>query len=165
MSKAASHRQGLLVYDFEKAAFTYHRTKWGHPAWLNDSNRILEMGNVVIDVRDGATARMPGVPVLGGMHPSANPAATLMVTDGVLTKDVRTTDDEWGVMVADIRGGGHVLIDRFRNNRGAASWRRNHPHPVFSADGKRIYYNVSKDQYTTLMVAELGAAPAAKAGE
>jgi hypothetical protein len=29
-----------------------------------------------------------------------------------------------------------------------------HPHPVFSADGKRIYYNVSDGEFTRLHVAE-----------
>jgi hypothetical protein len=49
-----------------------------------------------------------------------------------------------------------VLLDRFHNDGGAKSWRRNHPHPAFSADGRRIYYNVSEGSYTTLMVAEAG---------
>lgn len=162
MSKAASQRQGLLVYDFEKAALTYHRTKWGHPAWLSDSHRIVEMGNIIIDSRDGTTFRMPNLPQLRGMHPSTNPAATLMATDGELGADVRSEEGEWGVMVADLRGDKHVLLDRFGNSAGARSWRKNHPHPAFSADGKRIYYNVNEGEWTTLMVAEIGAAPAAK---
>ena len=153
MSKAASHRQGLLVYDFDQARFTYMRTKWGHPAWLSDSQRIVEMGNIVIDSRDGKTARMPNVPVLDGMHPSTNPAMTLMVTDGLITK-LDGEAGEWGVMVADLRGEKFALLDRFQNGRGANSWRRNHPHPAFSADGKRIYYNVSQGAFTQLMVAE-----------
>ncbi|MBL9085358.1 MAG: PD40 domain-containing protein [Planctomycetales bacterium] len=163
MSKGASQRQGLLVYDFDKAAFTYHRTKWGHPAWLSDSQRIIEMGNIIIDARDGKTFRMPNLPQLRGMHPSTNPAATLMATDGELGTDIRSEEGEWGVMVADLRGDKHVLLDRFRNSAGARSWRKNHPHPTFSADGQRIYYNVNEGEWTTLMVAEIGAAPAAKA--
>ena len=153
MSKAASHRQGLLVYDFDQAQFTYMRTKWGHPAWLSDSQRIVEMGNIVIDSRNGKTARMPNVPVLDGMHPSTNPAMSLMVTDGLITK-LDGAAGEWGVMVADLRGEKHALLDRFQNGRGANSWRRNHPHPAFSANGKRIYYNVSQGAFTQLIVAE-----------
>lgn len=153
MSKNASRRQGLLVYDFDQTQFTYMRTKWGHPAWLADSERIVEMGNIVIDARDGNTARMPNVPVLDGMHPSTNPAMTLMVTDGLITK-LDGAAGEWGVMVADLRGEKYALLDRFQNGRGANSWRRNHPHPAFSADGKRIYYNVSAGEFTQLMVAE-----------
>lgn len=153
MSKAASHRQGLLVYDFDQAQFTYMRAKWGHPAWLADSSRIVEMGNIVIEASDGKTAQMPNVPVLDGMHPSTNPDMTLMVTDGLITK-LDGAAGEWGVMVADLRGEKYALIDRFQNSRGANSWRRNHPHPAFSADGRRIYYNVSQGEFTQLMVAE-----------
>jgi len=37
---------------------------------------------------------------------------------------------------------------------GAASWRVSHPHPVFSADGQRIYFNKSNGEFTQLFVAE-----------
>jgi Tol biopolymer transport system component len=46
-------------------------------------------------------------------------------------------------------------VDLFDNTKGAKSWRRSHPHPSFSADGKRIYYNVSDGSWTRLMVAEV----------
>jgi Tol biopolymer transport system component len=46
------------------------------------------------------------------------------------------------------------VLHSFEQNRGAKSWRRNDPHPVFSADGKRIYYNTSDEEFTRLMVAE-----------
>jgi Tol biopolymer transport system component len=64
------------------------------------------------------------------------------------------TARQWVVLVADLSGKGYVVLDRFNNNRGAASWRRSHPHPVFSPDGRRIYYNVSADKWTRLCVAE-----------
>jgi Tol biopolymer transport system component len=60
----------------------------------------------------------------------------------------------WGILVADMNGGKWVVLHHFEQNRGARSWRRNDPHPVFSADGKRIYYNTSDGQFTRLMVAE-----------
>ena len=43
-----------------------------------------------------------------------------------------------------------------RGNEGATTWRKNHPHPAFSLDGKRIYYNVNSGKYTQLFVAERG---------
>ena len=61
---------------------------------------------------------------------------------------------EWGVIVANAQGNDYVLIDHFDNSHGADSWRRSHPHPVFSADGKRIYFNVSSGPWTQLNVAE-----------
>jgi len=76
-----------------------------------------------------------------------------MVTDG-MTEPVGGKPNEWGVMVAGMNGGKWVVLHSFEQNRGAKSWRRNDPHPVFSADGKRIYYNTSDEEFTRLMVAE-----------
>ena len=43
-----------------------------------------------------------------------------------------------------------------RRDQGATTWRKNHPHPAFSPDGKRIYYNGNSGPWTTLHVAERG---------
>lgn len=155
MSSAASHRQGTVVYDFEKAACIWQRNQWGHPAWTPDSKHILEAGNIIFDVADNPAkyTRLKDVPVLSGTHPSVSPDGTLMVTDGA-SKNVGGKDGEWGIQVADMRGGKWVLLHSFAQNGGAKSWRRNHPHPIFSADSKRIYYNVSDGPFTRLMVAE-----------
>ncbi|GDY10435.1 hypothetical protein LBMAG52_39230 [Planctomycetia bacterium] len=58
------------------------------------------------------------------------------------------------VVVANAGGTDHVLIHRFDNSRGAASWRHSHPHPIFSSDSRRIDFNVSSGQWTQLFVAE-----------
>ena len=57
-------------------------------------------------------------------------------------------------MLADAKGTGQIVIHKFVNSHGAKSWRVSHPHPVFSADGKRIYFNVSDGEFTRLFVAE-----------
>ena len=62
--------------------------------------------------------------------------------------------NEWGVVLADVKGTAQIVIHKFDNSHGAKSWRVSHPHPVFSADGKRIYYNVSDGEFTRLHVAE-----------
>jgi len=48
------------------------------------------------------------------------------------------------------------VLHRFDISRGAASWRKNHPHPIFSPDGKRIFFNVNDSDWTRLFVAEAG---------
>jgi Tol biopolymer transport system component len=68
---------------------------------------------------------------------------------------------DWGVVVANAQGNDHVVIDQFDNSHGAKSWRVSHPHPVFSPDGQRIYFNVSSGKWTTLYVAEVAQPTAA----
>ena len=155
MAKNASHRQGLVCFDLESGRMRWFRAQWGHPGWYPDSRRIFEMGNVIFDTEEPSTryTKLRQVPVLRGSHPSVSPDSRLMVTDG-MTESLGGPKGEWGVLVADLRGGRWVMIDRFDQTQGAKSWRRNDPHPAFSADGRRIYYNVSDGPHTRLMVAE-----------
>jgi hypothetical protein len=157
MAKAASHRQGIVCYDFARQACIWQRDKWGHPGWAPDSRHVFEMGNILIDIeREEFTySKLKDVPNLRGSHPSVSPDGRLMVTDG-FAEAAGGEPGEWGIMVADMRGGRWVLLDRFDQSKGAASWRRSHPHPAFSADGRRIYYNVSDGEFTRLRVAECG---------
>ena len=152
-SKGASHRQGLIGYDLEQNRFEFMRAKWGHPAWHPDSRSIIEMGNLLIDGRDGKVGRIPDQPNLRGCHPSVSPDGNLFVTDG-MSESIGGPAGEWCVMVGDIKGKQHAVLHRFQNGRGARSWRVSHPHPSFSPDGKRIYFNVSSGEWTQLYVAE-----------
>lgn len=58
------------------------------------------------------------------------------------------------VAVGDISSGRYEVLHRFDNTQGATSWRRSHPHPAFSHDGRRIYFNVGDGEWTRLFVAE-----------
>jgi len=155
MAKNASHRQGIVCYDFEKAACIWWRGQWGHPGWTPDSLHIFEVGNITMDIGSPAFkyTKLKDVPNLRGSHPSVSPNGKLMVTDGMV-EPVGGRPNDWGLMVADMNGGKWVVLHSFEQNRGARSWRRNDPHPAFSADGKRIYYNTSDGEFTRLMVAE-----------
>jgi hypothetical protein len=152
-SNSASTRQGLVCYDLAQAKFLLMREKWGHPAWHPDSRQILEVGSVLIDSDSGTLRRIPGLPVFRGSHPSVSPDGKLFVSDTTL-EALGGKEGDWGIVVGRLDGGDYVIIHRFNNSRGAHSWRRSHPHPSFSADGKRIYYNVSSDAWTRLYVAE-----------
>ena len=76
--------------------------------------------------------------------------------DGPLS-NIGGAPGEWGVTVCDIRGRSFQILHRFNNTHGAKSWRKNHPHPIFSADGNRIYFNVNESDWTQLLVAEVSA--------
>jgi len=159
-SKSASSRQGLTCYSLEQKRFLYTNARWGHPSWQPDSRQISEAGNLIYDSNDGAMQRMTGVPPFRGDHPSVSPDGKLRVTDTTLGT-FGGSETEWGVVVSEAQGKDYVIIHRFENGRGATSWRRSHPHPSFSPDGQRIYFNVSSGQWTQLHVAEAGVAAAA----
>ncbi len=152
-STSASQRQGLVCYSLAEQRFLFLRERWGHPAWHPDKKTIVEMAYTLIDSDTGREHRLPNLPAVRGDHPSASPDGKLIVTDTTMDKfggDAK----EWGIVLANASGTDHVLIHRFDNSRGAASWRRSHPHPIFSPDGRRIYFNVSSGQWTQLFVAE-----------
>lgn len=152
MAKDASNRQGTVAINLETRKF-WMREKWGHPAWYPDSRYILEMGNIVFDTDGEPYTRIPNLPNLRGSHPSVSPDGTLMVTDG-LSDVIGGKPNDWGIMVGDIRGGDYALLYSGSEGRGARSWRKNHPHPIFSADNRRVYFNVNSGEFTQLYVAE-----------
>lgn len=155
MAKSASHREGLVCCELESSRMLWFRERWGHPGWHPDSRHIFEVGNLLFDTGSKGTppSRVPGVPTLRGSHPSVSPDGLLMVTDG-LSDGLGGKPGEWGIQVADMRGESWVLLHSFDQTKGAKSWRRNDPHPAFSADGKRVYYNVSDGPWSRLFVAE-----------
>ena len=157
-SARASNRQGTVVFDLVAKQPVFMSEKWGHPAWYPDSRTITEAGNTFYSTDgDGKIARRPGLPKLGADHPSVSPDGKLYVMDGPLT-NLEGKPGEWGVVVCDIRGEHYKILHRFNNSLGAKSWRKNHPHPIFSADGRRIYFNVNESEWTQLLVAECGTA-------
>jgi hypothetical protein len=159
-SKKASERFGLVCYDLEKASFLSLTEKWGHPAWHPNSRDILDVGGRVIDSGTGAARRLPGEWVFPGSHPSYSPDGNLFTTDMQTDRDpFGGPKGSWAVVVGDVRTGKYVTLHRFDNSKGAKSWRVSHPHPVFSPDGRRVYFNVSDGEWTRLHVAEAAARP------
>jgi Tol biopolymer transport system component len=151
-SGKASTRSGLIVYDLQAERFLGLR-RWGHPSWSPDSQDVFDLGAggvALVDPESGCTRASARVPDLGAGHPSLAPDGRLFVTD----RAVRGAADPHEVLVGDLQTGQWVVVHRFENGRGAASWRRSDPHPVFSADGRRIYFNTSAGRFTSLVVAE-----------
>jgi len=156
-SKQASKRFGLLCWDLGSSKFVWMREKWGHPAWHPDSRTVLEVDGQVIDGSTGQAKLIPNHPRLPGTHPSFAPDGRLFTSDTQCrVEPFAGPPGFWAVVAGDARTGECVLVHRFDHSQGAKSWRPSHPHPIFSADGKRIYFNVSDGQWTRLHVAHAG---------
>lgn len=153
-SAAASDRECLVGFDLEASRFLFFRAKWGHPAWHPDSRTLINVPNVLEDSDTGASRPIPNLPKFPGSHPSISPDGKLFATDTTL-ETFGGKKNEWGVVVGDLSGEHYKILHRFDNSNGAKSWRVSHPHPYFSPDGKRLYFNVSEGKWTELYVAEL----------
>ena len=155
-SKVASKRALLVCYSLAEGRFLFADKKWGHPAWHPDSKTILDVPNGLIDAETGERHAIPNVPRFPGSHPSFSPDGGLYATDVALDRmeGVTAAKGEWGIAIVDAESGEWALVDRFDESQGTASWRRCHPHPVFSADGKRLYYTTSDTDWSRLRVAE-----------
>lgn len=150
---AASHRDGKVVWDLTGGMPLRRYDFWGHPSWAPDSRGIFEKGNALTTLADNQNRVFAkGSP---SDHPSLSPEATLFVTDADLTKREGVAG-QWGVIIGNTRQDEYAIIHRFVNSQGTSSWRRSHPHPAFSADGRRVYFNVSAGLWTRLHVAEVG---------
>jgi hypothetical protein len=154
-SPRASDRAGLLCYDLHAETLLSLTARWGHPAWHPNSREILDVGGVLIDSGTGKARRLPGAWTFPGSHPSFSPDGTLFATDTRIDGgQFGGPKGHWAVVVGDVRTGESVVVHRFDNSQGARSWRVSHPHPAFSPDGKRVYFNVSDGEWTRLRVAE-----------
>jgi hypothetical protein len=154
--RPASDRKGLFVYDLDAGRLAWAQPRaWGHPAWHPDSKQILQMHHLLIDAGTGASRSLPDLPRLpGSPHPSAAPDGALFATDFSPPLDAPEKKGFWSVLVGDLRGKDSVVIHSFDLSGGARSWRRPHPHPVFSPDGKRLYFHATAAGWTQLHVAE-----------
>ena len=148
-----SDREGLVVFDIQHSKLLFFQRDWGHPAWFPDSQRILNYNNTITDAHTGKTVSIPNLPEFHGQHLTPSPDGKLFVTDTQL-EAFGGKKGEWGVAVCDAAGTDWTWIAKFQGDEGATTWRKNHPHPAFSPDGKRIYYNVNSGPWTTLHVAE-----------
>jgi hypothetical protein len=154
-SRAASDRHGLIVHDLREGRFLFMREKWGHPAWHPNSRNVLEVGGLVIDFETGKTRTVPDCRGFRGEHPSYSPDGSLFTRDTLADAEpFNGPKGSWAALVVDAGTGKYVTLHQFDNSRGARSWRVSHPHPAFSPDGKRIYFNVSDGEWTRLHVAE-----------
>jgi Tol biopolymer transport system component len=149
----ASKREGKFVYDLANHQFVGLYGKWGHPSWSPDSTGIFEKGNYLLDLTTGKTRHF--VRRAPTNHPTMSPTEPIFVTDADISKREEGRPGEWGIIIGSLQTEEFATIYRFDHSDGARSWRKPHPHPAFSADGRRIYFNVSGEGWTRLLVLEI----------
>lgn len=152
-SAKASLRDGFVLYDLKKERLVRLVNFWGHPSWTPDSTAIFEKGNRAFDVKTGGGPAPYALSCFSD-HPSLAPGGKVFVTDGDVSKRSFGRPNEWAIAIGSTTADEYVIVDQFDNSKGATSWRHNHPHPAFSPDGARVYYNVNDGKWTKLKVAE-----------
>jgi Tol biopolymer transport system component len=151
----ASKREGKFVYDLQKHQFIGLYGKWGHPSWSPDSTGIFEKGNFLFDLATETNRYFAsGAP---SNHPTMSPSQKLFVTDADISKRKEGKPGQWGIIIGSLETDEFATIYRFDNSDGARSWRKPHPHPAFTPDSRRIYFNASSAGWTRLMVIEIPA--------
>jgi Tol biopolymer transport system component len=150
-TSAASVREGKFVCDMATGRLVRFFPQWGHPSWHPDSRHILEKGNLLIDIETGQARKLAPIPT---DHPSFAPDGATFVSDGKVTKADYAETGNLVVTVGSATSDEQARVDLFKSTAGARSWRKSHPHPVFSPDGRRLYYNVNAGPWTELRVAE-----------
>src|SRR5262249_6329039 len=124
--------------------------------WHPNGRDLLNVRGRVTDSDTGKVRTLPGEHPFPGSHPSYSPDGKLFTTDTLADRAPwNGPKGSWAVVVGDVRTGRYVTLHRFNNAGGARSWRVSHPHPAFSPDGRRIYFNVSDGRWTRLYVAEI----------
>jgi hypothetical protein len=146
-----SERDGLVLFDLNERRFLRLIERWGHPSWSPKADAILEHGLKLISIETGQFVKL--CPSSTANHQTISPDGKLFLTDSHVGKIGIGNPGDWAVIVGRVDADEFVHIDRFDNEGGATSWRRVHPHPVFSHDGERVYYNVSSGAWSTLFVA------------
>ena len=71
--------------------------------------------------------------------------------------DAPPADDRGAVIQNDLRSGALEVLARFRN-ADCSQTTGCHPHPVYSRDDRRIYFNAAEDGYTKLFLVDLDTA-------
>lgn len=154
-SRAASKRAGLMVMDLDSGQLIRAAEHWGHPAWHPDSQTIITTPNLLIDLRTGTEERMASLPEWPGSHPSFHPGGRLILSDTYLRGE-GVPRGWWAIALGDPRTGRiHHVHELHELPGGATSWRPPHPHPTFTPDGRRIYFNISAGRWTRLHVASI----------
>lgn len=151
---SVSKREGKAIYDLKNKKFLRIVESWGHPSWTPDSTGIFEKDKTILDVVSGKV-RTSLAPSCFSDHPTISPDGSVFVTDADVTKRPFGQGGKWAIGIGSTTRDEFVVVDVFDNSKGAKSWRHNHPHPAFSSDGQRVYYNVNDGPWTHLMVAEI----------
>ena len=156
-SPAASRRDGLLVYDLPEGRSRGVQQFWGHPAWYADS-RHVQTCQFVVDTDTMHVDEIPNIPMpFGGVHTSPSPDGAMLVTD-ISKKDYLPQRNHWTILMIDPRDGHYDIMHIApAPGDGTTSWRPVHPHPAFTRDGRRVYFNVPQAHWTTLHVMEVPA--------
>lgn len=149
-----SRIKSLFVCDINGEGLCYLSEFGHHPMWMPDSQAIYAYERVSADrqiqrlfpIMGGGT-KQRDIDIPRGVHASIDPYERWMVTDAFL-------EDHAAIYLLDPPTNRKRCLVQFpcsdfSHETGV------HPHPVWSRDGKRVYFNVPVDETVAVMAVEL----------
>lgn len=143
-----NHIKGLFVMTSDGTDARYLGEFGHHPYWGIDSsyafancNRFMgkrcENGNMIVKYPvDGTEPSILFEGVIIGIHPSFSPDGSKMIGDPFEFPEPHYR----GLSIYDVESGSTEMLAVMPYTN---QWSKSHPHPVWSRDGKRIYFNSS----------------------
>jgi hypothetical protein len=128
-----------------------HHPMWGPgDAFLHTFDRLPEGGQAFVAHPLDGSAPYSIFPEAPGVHPSFDPAGQYVVTDVFRWPE----PGQGAILLYDVSSGEYQVLSRFAtpdttHETGV------HPHPVWSRDGKRVYFNVAETNVPHLYAIDL----------
>lgn len=139
-----SSTQAVVIMDESGGVIREYSGIGHHPVWLNDSQSFAifhgNRGSSTLDIYDvNSGRRMERIGPIVGTHLAAHPNGNIFAWDRLNhPRSIRTEFSTIQLLERDTGKISNVAIVRFLGGNVPG---KVHPHPVFSIDGERLYFN------------------------
>jgi len=145
--------KSLVLADADGGNLRYLTEFGHHPMWSPDGADVLAYsGSDLVALPAGGGPMRTLLAGAPGVHGSLDPTGTTLVTDLVPGE----SGGEGGVLTIDLASGRQRTLATFTHPPIEYEYRV-HPHPAWSRNGRRVYFNAVDDGVAQVFAVDLGA--------